>query len=235
MGVSGDFRPVSTVDAAAAALRDAIGTGQFTPGERIKEIPVAQSLGLSRGPVREALRLLAEESLVTITLNVGATVADVTVQDLMELYAQRLSLGSLALRTLTGNEVLAAAEHHLAQLLAAAKRKDVAAAVAADLELQDALVRCSSLQRTVRLFERTTTQLRVYAGMLAIDYKPRLRAMHQEDARLLELLRAGDTQSSQALWRAKLEGWLEVFIAHVGDAFDEPLWRQTYVGEVTSD
>lgn len=227
-----EIRSVSTVEAAAASVRNAIATGALRPGQRIKEIPVAASLGLSRGPVREALRLLVEEGLVTLVPNVGASVAEVHYQDLMELYAQRLALGALALRSIAGTEDLADAAARLRDLGSAVRRKDPAAAVEADLVFQDALIASSSLQRTVRLFERTTIQLRVYAGMLGVDYKPRLPAMQREDAALLELVRGGDLPGLQALWRSKLEGWLEVFVAQVGESFDPQLWRRTYVGDV---
>ena len=46
----------SNVDVAADALRDAIVRGRFKPGERIKEIPLAAELDISRGPIRDALR-----------------------------------------------------------------------------------------------------------------------------------------------------------------------------------
>jgi DNA-binding GntR family transcriptional regulator len=222
---------VSTVDAAAASVRNAIATGALKPGERIKEIPVAASLGLSRGPVREALRLLVEEGLVTLIPNVGASVAEVHYPDLMELYAQRLALGALALRSIAGSEDLAGAAARLQDLASAVRRKDVGAAVEADLVFQDALIGSSSMQRTVRLFERTTIQLRVYAGMLGVDYKPRLPAMHREDAELLKLVGSADLPGLQTLWRSKLEGWLEVFVVHVGESFDPQLWRKTYVGD----
>lgn len=227
-------RSIPPVEAAAASLRNAIATGALEPGQRIKEVPVAASLGLSRGPVREALRLLVEEGLVTLVPNVGARVAEVHYQDLMELYAQRLALGALALRSLAGSEDLTEADDRLQDLAAAVKRKDVAAAVEADLVFQDALIGSSSLQRTVRLFERTTIQLRVYAGMLGVDYRPRLPAMHREDANLLELVRSGELAELQQLWRGKLEGWLEVFVMQLGQRLDVDLWRATYAGDVSA-
>ena len=227
-----ELRSVSTVEAAAASIRNAIATGALKPGARVKEIPVAASLGLSRGPVREALRLLVEEGLVTTIPNVGASVAEVQYQDLMELYAQRLTLGALALRSIAGSEDLTSATARLQDLATAVKRKDSKAAVEADLVFQDALIGSSSLQRTVKLFERTTIQLRVYAGMLGVDYKPRLPAMHREDAALLELVRSGDLPGLQTLWRSKLEGWLEVFVTQVGEPFDAQLWRRTYAGDL---
>lgn len=230
--VAGEGELVRSVSTVAAALRNAIATGALMPGQRIKEIPVAASLGLSRGPVREALRLLVEEGLVTLVPNVGASVAEVSYTDLMELYAQRLALGALALRSIAGSDELDEAAARLQDLAVAVRRKDASAAVEADLVFQDALVRSSPLQRTVRLFERTTVQLRVYAGMLGVDYRPRLPAMHREDAELLALVRGGDVSALQTLWRGKLESWLQVFVAQVGGRFDAELWRTTYVGDL---
>ena len=55
----------SNVDLALDAIRDAIVTGRLRPGERIKEIPLADELGFSRAPVRDALRLLERDGLVS--------------------------------------------------------------------------------------------------------------------------------------------------------------------------
>lgn len=230
-----DFRPVSTVEAAAAAIRHAIATGAVRPGDRIKEIPFAASMGLSRGPVREALRLVAEEGLITLTLNVGATVADVGYHDLMELYAQRLMLGGLALRSLAvGPHDLEDATARLEELGRAAKRKDAAAAVEAGLQFQDSLMRSTSMQRTVRLFERTTTQLRVYAGMLDVDYRPLLPDMHQEEVAFLALVRSRDLDQLQAAWRSKIEKWLQILVHQLGEPFDPHVWRTVYAGDPES-
>jgi len=230
--VSPALRPVSTVDAAASALRHAIATRHYPPGARIKEIPVAAELGLSRGPVRDALRVLAEEGLVRLTTNQGATVADVEADDLMELYAHRLALGSLAIRRILGQgQTLEKARSHLEALQSAVKQRRAGAAVEADLSLQDALVRASGLERTAQLFERTTVQLRVYVGVLGLDFRPLLPAMYDEDQHLLDAIDANKQATALEAWRAKLEGWARTFVHHHGDAFDGEAWLTIYSGK----
>ena len=90
----------SNVDVAADALREAIVRGRFKPGERIKEIPLAAELDILRGPIRDALRLLERDGLVEEIPNRGAIVPAVRAVDVLEVYALRAALGSLALHKL---------------------------------------------------------------------------------------------------------------------------------------
>src|SRR5450759_1094308 len=69
------------------ALRNAITTGKLKPGERIVEDRICAELGVSRSPLREALRRLEGEGLVSILPRRGATVTDLTRRDLMDLFA----------------------------------------------------------------------------------------------------------------------------------------------------
>src|SRR5262245_58587035 len=77
------------VDVVTQALRDAIVEGRLQPGERIRQEAVAREFGTSRIPVREALRQLQSEGLVTLLPNVGARVARLDVGELVEVYLVR--------------------------------------------------------------------------------------------------------------------------------------------------
>ena len=77
-------------------LRSAIITGKLSPGERLMEIKLADELGVSRTPVREALRKLEREGLVITTARKGAQVAPINERDLKEVLEVRKSLESLA-------------------------------------------------------------------------------------------------------------------------------------------
>lgn len=79
-------------------LREEILSGAFKPGQRIIQESVAKRLGTSRIPVREALRELATEGLVTIEPDVGARVAPMDVEDLIEVYMMREQLDALAIK-----------------------------------------------------------------------------------------------------------------------------------------
>jgi DNA-binding GntR family transcriptional regulator len=83
-------RPLSQTVADWLAQR--IISGETAPGERLTEPRIAELAGVSRSPVREALRILAGEGLVEITPRHGARVTHVGVRDAQELYACRLLL-----------------------------------------------------------------------------------------------------------------------------------------------
>ncbi|MBR3642021.1 MAG: GntR family transcriptional regulator [Parasporobacterium sp.] len=77
-------------------LREAIITGDLQPGERLMEIKLANELGVSRTPVREAIRKLELEGLVIMTARKGAEVAPINEKDLKEVLEIRKALESLA-------------------------------------------------------------------------------------------------------------------------------------------
>ncbi len=83
---------------AADAIKSAIHDARFGPGQRLVESELTQLLGLGRGPVREALRLLAVEGLVTIERNRGAVVARVTKGIVAEVFEMRELLEGLSAR-----------------------------------------------------------------------------------------------------------------------------------------
>ncbi|HEX4099783.1 MAG TPA: GntR family transcriptional regulator [Pseudonocardiaceae bacterium] len=81
---------------AATQLRQAIRGGQFVPGEHLGEVELATRLGVSRTPIREALRLLEAQGLVEILPNKGARVIRWSIEDLEEIYDLRSMLESHA-------------------------------------------------------------------------------------------------------------------------------------------
>ena len=83
----------------ADSLRAAILDGSYRPGERIRQEDVAARSGASRIPVREALRMLAAEGLVTLVANAGAWVTRLTMAECAEIYQIRERLEPLLLRT----------------------------------------------------------------------------------------------------------------------------------------
>ena len=78
-------------------LRNAILTGELSPGERLMEIKLADKLGVSRTPIREAIRKLELEGLVVITPRKGAEVANISAEDFRDVLEVRRSLEVLAI------------------------------------------------------------------------------------------------------------------------------------------
>lgn len=79
------------------SVRKAILSGELGPGTAVSQAKIAEQFGTSRGPVREALRLLEREGLVEAEVNRRPRVAGLSIEDLEELYALRITVESLAI------------------------------------------------------------------------------------------------------------------------------------------
>ena len=92
-------RPVQTFSSRAVeVLREMILSGQLRHGQRLNEVELADALGISRGPLREAIQRLRSESLLTSVPGRGAFVRTFTPASLRELYEVRIALETHALR-----------------------------------------------------------------------------------------------------------------------------------------
>jgi DNA-binding GntR family transcriptional regulator len=91
-------RPATTVERIADELRKGIKTGRFAPGQRLIEADLTRLLGVSRGPLREAMARLAGDGLVTIEPNRGVTVKTLTRAEARGIAAVREMLEGLAAR-----------------------------------------------------------------------------------------------------------------------------------------
>src|SRR5690242_7162477 len=191
----------SNVDLALEAVREAIVAGRLRPGERIKEIPLAEELGFSRAPVRDALRLLERDGLVTLVPNRGAIVPELRAVDVLEVYALRASLGTLALHKLMLDPgSLAPLERALARLVRARRSHEAAEA---DLAYQSLLVATAGLPRVAAEFDRLTWQVRMFVGALGIDLLDTLPRVVAEVQALHEAIVARDAEAARRLWGEK--------------------------------
>lgn len=92
------FLALSLPEQIAERIAEAILEDHYTPGTRLKEVELAKSFGVSRAPVREALRILETQKLVRITPQKGALVVSLSVEDLDELFLIRAALMGLSVR-----------------------------------------------------------------------------------------------------------------------------------------
>jgi DNA-binding GntR family transcriptional regulator len=93
--------PLATLtltDAVTDTIRNAILTGSLQPGARLVEVSIAKQMQMSRGPVREALRLLEKEGLVARIPRKGTCVASLTPEDVEEIYSFRSVVEGFAIR-----------------------------------------------------------------------------------------------------------------------------------------
>lgn len=97
-GLNAPIRTQSLVDIVTKRLEDAIFSGELAPGDRISEHALATTLGVSRGPLREAIRRLEGRKLVERRQNIGVRVTEMVPEDLDALLVVREALEGMACR-----------------------------------------------------------------------------------------------------------------------------------------
>jgi DNA-binding GntR family transcriptional regulator len=150
-------------DQAYERLRDAILDGTLEPGEQLKDAEIAEWLGLSRTPIREALARLEEYGLVETAPNRYTRVTPLSAADARDAFTVVAALHSLA--TLLGvprvdESELAAMREANADFAAALRANDVDRALAADDRFHDVLVHASANREIARSLERLTPKVR---------------------------------------------------------------------------
>jgi DNA-binding GntR family transcriptional regulator len=107
---------LATSEAIRQTLEEEIASGQLVPGERLEEVALAERFGVSRTPVREALRMLSTSGLIELQRRKGAVVASLSMQRLIELFEVMSELegvcGRLAARRITEEEQAALLKQH---------------------------------------------------------------------------------------------------------------------------
>ncbi|MCZ8148391.1 MAG: GntR family transcriptional regulator [Roseomonas sp.] len=162
-------QPRTMVDQAAEAIVAAATRGAFLPGDRLVEAEIARDLGISRVPVREALRLLESQGIVVSTPYKGMRLMKVTNQGVAELTRVRATLESLATREIVaaggGEARLAAARRAAAAHEAQLAGGDLAAIVGADVVFHGELCRASGNAVLHALWSSLARQLAVVWGL----------------------------------------------------------------------
>lgn len=188
--------------------------GRLQPGQRLIETELAEQLGLSRGPVRDALRQLGREGLVTLRPNRGAIVNVVHAEDVLEVYALRASLGMLALRNLLGtNRVSPLVIANLQELASRARagRHHQGALVAADLEFQCAIADASGLPRVAAKFRELSVEVRLFIQALRLRYQD-IDTILSEHEQLIIALANGDLERAEAVWHGRFGRAVHEFV-----------------------
>ncbi len=193
--------------AAAAAIRGLILSGQLPPGTPLRLNHLAARLGMSVMPVREALRVLEAERLVTIRAHHGATVTALSVEDVEEAYAVRAALEGLAARDGVRNltdETLSEIRAAFQRMVVAASAGDRDALVEHDQTFHRTLYQAGGrperYRRIIELWESTRRAIPLIYR--AWDPLELAIAAHRP---ILEAVEARDATAAQRLSRAHTE------------------------------
>ncbi len=153
---------------AVEELRLAIVSGRLTPGAKLTELELAQQLGVSRGPLREAIRALIGQGLLRTVPYTGVFVADVTPKNLREIYSFRTELEQFAFRLLwpirDDSFATQLARRH-DKLRAAVGRDDGATAIARELELHSLPYEFAGHDLLLESWENLRSRLQFYFSL----------------------------------------------------------------------
>lgn len=210
----------------AASLREAILHGAYPPGTRIRQEDIAQEFGASRLPVREALRILESDGLVTLVANTGAWIAELSLEECQEVYQIRERLEPLLLRYSMPNlnSVTLDRLAWLADQMQAGT--DVETFLGLDREfhlLSYSAAKTATLGDTVeKLWNSTQHYRRAFTLLLGPDDN---RTMHYEHQLLVTALRRKDSDDAERVLlghirrtRLELLGHPELFMAQASAA-----------------
>ncbi|MFF3641455.1 GntR family transcriptional regulator [Streptomyces sp. NPDC002564] len=190
-------------DEVADRIREAIFSGAYAPGAQLREVELSVAMDVSRGPVREALRLLEREGLVHCAWHRGTTVTALTPDDVAELDSLRGALEDLAVERI----VARASQEDLARLDRSAELMERAAdahdLVRRDIEFHDAVFAAGGHRRLVEAWEGIRCQVHLFLltriGHSSQGYLDRVPREHRD---LVAALRTRDADIARERFAA---------------------------------
>ena len=201
-----------------ARLRNAIITGDLPAKTHLMEPELARQLGVSRTPLREAIRQLEVEGFLTTIPRVGTFVSEVTARDVEDTYAIRAVLEGLAARQAAENPdptKPAALRGILAEL--AQKSDDYRIYHEAAGRFHDVIFALSRNQRLQTMYQSLTYQVTRFRSLsLAVGQRPKISV--QEHRRIAAAILSGRADEAERLMRAHIEGARAVLSRQVTSA-----------------
>lgn len=213
----------------AARLSERIVSGAYTPGQRIMEQAVAAEFEVSRGPVREALRLLEKEGLVIILARRGAQVTNPTIAEVNEIFDIRAMLNGLRDRMMAESaqreRLLPLLEQEIAKLAASAAAPDGTEYIDAVLRLNRLLTLAAGNRRLQTILGSLAVQTVRYTR-LGLSTPERRQQSVRHWQLLLRAIRDGDGDAAERIARQR--------VLDSRDAAIEQLLRQQAIADAKS-
>lgn len=184
-------------------LRNAIVRGDFEPGERLMEVTLANNLGVSRTPVREAIRMLELEGLVVMIPRKGAEVARITEKDLKDALEIRMAIEELAV-DLACKRIDVEGKTKLKQACIkfreAISSKLVPSIVDADVKFHDVIFESTKNPRLISLAQNLREQVYRYRVEYVKDFGYHDKLVSEHDA-ITNAILMGDSEKSKEIMR----------------------------------
>jgi len=210
-----ELRARTLVGVVQEELERRILDGRIAPGERLNEQVLADELSVSRGPVREACRALAETGLVQLIPNRGAFVKTLTREDAIDVYDLRAGLLGLAASLLAARLTKPTAgvlERCIGDMDAAARREDAAGFSRFNTEFHDCMVSAAGNARLTKLYRGLVKEFQLFRSH-APSRSANLLKSNQEHREIVRALKAGDASASWRLTSGHVESGKQRMLA----------------------
>ncbi|MFC4165719.1 GntR family transcriptional regulator [Teichococcus aestuarii] len=217
-------RTQSLASLVADELERMILSGEIPPGTRLNEQALAARLGVSRGPVREAVRGLDRSGLVVTVVNQGSFVRQLSAEEAMDVYDLRVALTGYACERLAGRatpEQIATLEAMVRGMEAAAEADDAARYYALNLDFHSALMSMGGSSRAVRLYDDLGKELTLFRRR-ALVVRENMRESNAEHAKILRALTDGDGAAARVAGEAHIRGGKRRFATSTPTGGTEP-------------
>lgn len=198
-------------------LRKAIITGELEPGERLMETQLGEKLGVSRTPIREAIRKLELEGLVVMVPRKGAQVAQITTKDIKDVLEVRAALEALAARLACQNM-----DHRdflrlqliIAEYEYAAKDHDIEVMIEKDVEFHETIFNATDNDKLIQLFGNLREQVHRYR-ISYIKNSEESDKVNEEHLELLAALKSGNAEVAAELATKHIETQCESILKFI--------------------
>lgn len=196
----------------ADRMEGSILSGGIPAGSRINEAVLAKEYGVSRGPVREAARLLVSRGLVEFVVNRGAFVREVSAEEMVEIYGLRAVLTGYAceLAALAAQEDKSGLEGMLADMDDAAEAHDPDRYFELNLAFHDRLNALANSERLTELLAGLVREMRLFRR-LSLSSHPDMRRSNIEHRRIVDAILAGDAKAARRAGEAHVRAGMARF------------------------
>jgi DNA-binding GntR family transcriptional regulator len=198
------------------ALKTEIIKGSLKPGTKLSEGKIAEQMGVSRTPVREALKELAAEGFVKMNPNQAVVVSNASVEDIQEVLQIRGVLEGLAARLATktiNEEEIKELEKYQKQMEYYTKKDDVLAFSEMDAEFHELILNICGNNKLIQIRKNISDQAHRYR-IRSLSIPGRLKYSLKEHQEIVEALKRKDAEQADRLSQKHIENVLANILAH---------------------
>ena len=189
------------------ALKDAIVNGKLKPGERLMEQQVAEELGVSRTPVREAIRKLEIEGFIIIIPRKGAYVSDISLKDIAQVFEVRAAMEALAAGLAAqriADDQMEKLERKLVEVKNAVDNSDLDNIIQFDTDFHEIIYDASRNDRLVQILNNLREQIQRYRTA-SLASPGRLKDTLREHQELVDAISTRNVALAQKVAKEHIE------------------------------